>query len=442
MKFRKILALVLAVLTVLTLATAALADEPYEIRIVIPGILDNTQNLNAGAIVSLPNYDKDGTYVEYWSVIEKPEDGVPIRDQLQPGSQYEVKCDADLIAKLTNGYTVNVIGSSAEDDGSGRYRTGDRVEIDAGSKSGYRFVGWTTEDRIELDDMYAASTDFAMPAANVTVTANWEEEFRVTVSDSGFGSVTPSTRWAIPGEKVYLDISAPFGFVLGSLTVTTRDGHEVKVKRADGDYYFVMPDEPVEVDASFVPVVIPSFSADYDDVADTDWYADAVDYVTRNELMDGTGDGQFSPNVTTTRAMLVTILYRLDGAYVDGVSAFTDVPAGTWYTNAVAWANDLGLVTGYGDGTFGPDDPVTREQMAAILQRYAALLGYDVTLRADLSAYRDASSISAYAADAMAWANAEGLINGVGNDRLNPKGDATRAEVAAILQRFCENIMF
>src|SRR5699024_414264 len=155
-----------------------------------------------------------------------------------------------------------------------------------------------------------------------------------------------------------------------------------------------------------------------------------------NELMDGTGDGQFSPNVTTTRAMLVTILYRLDGAYVDGVSAFTDVPAGTWYTNAVAWANDLGLVTGYGDGTFGPDDPVTRAQMAAILQLYAALLGDDVTLRADLSAYRDASSISAYAADAIAWANAEGLINGVGNDRLNPKGDATRAEVAAILQRF------
>ena len=208
MKFRKILALVLAVLTVLTLATAALADEPYEIRIVIPGVLDNTQNLNAGAVVSLPNYDKDGTYVEYWSVIEKPEDGVPIRDQLQPGSQYEVKCDADLIAKLTNGYTVNVIGSSAEDDGSGRYRTGDRVEIDAGSKSGYRFVGWTTEDRIELDDMYAASTDFAMPAANVTVTANWEEEFRVTVSDSGFGSVTPSTRWAIPGEKS-ISISLP-----------------------------------------------------------------------------------------------------------------------------------------------------------------------------------------------------------------------------------------
>lgn len=440
MKFRKILALVLAVLTVLTLATAALADEPYEIRIVIPGVLDNTQYLSAGDIVDLPHYDKDGTYIEYWSLVEKPEDEVPVRDQLQPGSQYEVWCDADLIAKLTTGYTVDVVGSSAADDGSGRYRTGDTVEIDAGSKSGYRFVGWTTEDSIELDDIYAASTDFTMPAANVTVTANWEEEFRVTVSDSGFGSVTPSTRWAIPGEKVYLDISAPFGFVLGSLTVTTRDGDEVKVKRADGDYYFLMPDEPVEVDASFVPVVLPSFGVSYDDVADTDWYADAVDYVTRNDLMDGTGDGVFSPNAATTRAMLVTILYRLDGAYVDGVSEFADVPAGTWYTNAVVWANDLGLVTGYGDGTFGPNEPITREQLAVILQRYAACLGYDVTLGADLSGYQDASSISTYATDAMGWAKSEGLINGVGNNLLNPKGYATRAEIATILQRFCENL--
>lgn len=96
MKFRKILALVLAVLTVLTLATAALADEPYEILIVIPGVFKDTRNLNAGDIVSLPNYDQDGTYVEYWSVIEKPEDGEPIRHQLQPGSQYEVKCDSTL----------------------------------------------------------------------------------------------------------------------------------------------------------------------------------------------------------------------------------------------------------------------------------------------------------------------------------------------------------
>lgn len=208
MKFRKILALVLAVLTVLTLATAALADEPYEIRIVIPGVLDNTQNLNAGDIVSLPNYDQDGTYVEYWSVIEKPEDGVPIRDQLQPGSQYEVKCDADLIAKLTNGYTVNVIGSSAEDDGSGRYRTGDRVEIDAGSKSGYRFVGWTTEDSIELDDMYAASTDFTMPAANVTVTANWKRN-SVLPFPTVASALSPPAPGGLFPEKKSISISLP-----------------------------------------------------------------------------------------------------------------------------------------------------------------------------------------------------------------------------------------
>ena len=443
MKFRKILALVLAVLTVLTLATAALADEPYEIRIVIPGVLDNTQNLNAGAVVNLPNYDKDGTYIAYWSLVEKPEDGLPVRDQLQPGSQYVVKCDADLIAKLTTGYPVDVVGSYAEDDGSGKYRAGDTVEIHAGSNPGYRFVGWTTNAAIDFADAAAASTSFTMISGDVTVEANWEKELRVTVSDSGFGSVAPSTSWAIPGERVYLDVSAPFGFTLSTLTVTTYGGRAVAVKRDGGDYYFVMPDEPVEIDASFMPVILaPVGVVSYDDVADSAWYADAVDYVTQHHLMDGTGAGKFSPSATTTRAMLVTILYRLDGAHARATSAFSDVPSGTWYSEAVAWANDLGLVTGYGNGTFGPGDPITREQMAVILQRYAACLGYDVTQGADLSAFRDAADISAYAADAMAWAKAEGLINGVGNSRLNPRGNATRAEVAAILQRFCENLFF
>lgn len=445
MKFRKFLALVLAVLTVLTLATVALAGETCSIKVVIaiPGDpKENVLTMPKGADFTLPTYDKDGYYIQYWQVVEYPTPGqASLPYKMQPDEHYTIQYDADLIAILGTGYEVKVVGSYATNDGAGRYRTSDKVEIHAGSNPGYRFVGWTTDAQIAFGDAAASDTFFTMISGDVTVEANWEMEHRVTVSDSGFGSVVPSTSWAIHRERVKLDVFAPFGFTLSTLTVTTYGGRAVAVKRDGGDYYFVMPDEPVKIDASFMPVILaPVGVVSYDDVADSAWYADAVDYVTQHHLMDGTGAGKFSPSATTTRAMLVTILYRLDGAHVSAASAFSDVPSGTWYSEAVAWANDLGLVTGYGDGTFGPGDPITREQMAVILQRYAACLGYDVTLGADLSAYQDASSISAYAADAMAWAKLEGLINGVGNNLLKPKGNATRAEIATILQRFCENL--
>ena len=180
----------------------------------------------------------------------------------------------------------------------------------------------------------------------------------------------------------------------------------------------------------------------FKDVKSSDWFYNDVKYVYEKGMMAGTAADVFAPNATTTRAMIVTILYRLEGSpAVTGTSAFVDVPAGQWYTDAVNWAAANQIVKGTSATTFAPNDSITREQMAAILYRYAQYKGYDVTKKADLSGYSDNGQVSAYAKDALAWANAAKLINGVTNTTLAPQGNATRAQVSAILHRFCDGVV-
>lgn len=186
----------------------------------------------------------------------------------------------------------------------------------------------------------------------------------------------------------------------------------------------------------------PVSSLPFGDVKSADWFYNDVKYVYDKGMMAGTAADVFAPNATTTRAMIVTILYRLEGSpAVTGTSAFVDVPAGQWYTDAVNWAAANQIVKGTSATTFAPNDSITREQMAAILYRYAQYKGYDVTKKADLSGYSDNSQVSAYAKDALAWANAAKLINGVTNTTLAPQGNATRAQVSAILHRFCDGVV-
>lgn len=186
----------------------------------------------------------------------------------------------------------------------------------------------------------------------------------------------------------------------------------------------------------------PVSSLPFGDVKSGDWFYNDVKYVYEKGMMAGTAADVFAPNATTTRAMIVTILYRLEGSpAVTGTSAFVDVPAGQWYTDAVNWAAANQIVKGTSATTFAPNDSITREQMAAILYRYAQYKGYDVTKRADLSGYSDNGQVSAYAKDALAWANAAKLINGVTNTTLAPQGNATRAQVSAILHRFCDGVV-
>lgn len=178
----------------------------------------------------------------------------------------------------------------------------------------------------------------------------------------------------------------------------------------------------------------------YSDVQKSDWFFLPVQYVSERGLMSGVGDGRFAPEAQTSRAMIVTILWRLEGQpSAQAEHTFADVPAGQWYSDAVCWAAEQGIVNGYSAQQFAPDDPITREQIAAILYRYACYRGVDCTARADLSLFADADKIQSWAVEALTWANAMGLINGVGGNRLEPQSFAIRCQTAAILQRFCSN---
>lgn len=177
----------------------------------------------------------------------------------------------------------------------------------------------------------------------------------------------------------------------------------------------------------------------YTDVTVSDWFCDAVTYVHGRELMSGTSETAFSPGEPATRSMLVTILHRLAGSpSTDYLMTFPDVDAGSWYGEAVRWAASEGIVTGYGDGSFGPDGTITREQLAVFLWRFAQYRGEPAAAAADLSAYADAGQIHGYAREAMAWAVGAGLISGTSETTLSPGGTATRAQTAAILMRYLE----
>ena len=178
----------------------------------------------------------------------------------------------------------------------------------------------------------------------------------------------------------------------------------------------------------------------FTDVNTTDWCYDAVQYVYEKGMMNGTSTTTFSPDSTTTRGMIVTILHRMEGTPAATGTAFTDVPAGQWYSDAVSWASANGIVGGYGNGLFGSNDPITREQMAAILNRYSMYKGYDTAAAGSITGFADAAQVSSYAVEPMGWAIGNGLISGTGNNTLVPKGNATRAQAAMILMRFCQNI--
>ena len=351
--------------------------------------------------------------------------------------------------------TFDANGGSFEDGATAKEAmTNYSGELDVDSveeptRSGYTFEGWETEDGEDISGTYTF-TD------NTTLRAVWDRRssggssgggggsssstYSVSVSPVDNGSVSASPSRASEGATVTITVTPDDGYELDTLTVTDADGNNIRLTDAgDGKYTFTMPDSRVTVTATFTEIgAVDSFP--FNDVSSSAWYREAVEYVYENGMMNGTSDTAFSPNATTTRAMIVTILHRLENEPSASASSFTDVVAGSYYENAVNWAAANGIVNGVSETSFAPNTAITREQMAAILYRYAQFKGYDVTASNDLSSYTDASQISAYATTAMQWANAEGLITGNTSTTLNPQGNATRAEVATILMRFCENI--
>ena len=310
------------------------------------------------------------------------------------------------------------------------------------TRPGYSFQYWSTalENGQQVTNAYVFTKD-------TTVYALWTESqtpsggggggstptYSNTASKSENGSVTLSSQSAAKGSTVTVNVKPDPGYVLDTLTVTDKDGNIIEVtKTSDGKYTFKMPGSAVTVKATFKEKAPAVAALPFGDVAESAWYRDAVAYVYEKGIMTGTGDGTFSPNQNLTRGMMVTMLYRLAGEpALSGSSSFTDVASGAWYADSAAWASANGVASGYGGGKFGPEDPITREQMALFLYNYAKLQGEDLTASADLSTFTDGAQVSDWARYAMQWAVGKGLIQG-SNSALNPQGAATRAEVAQL----------
>ena len=266
--------------------------------------------------------------------------------------------------------------------------------------------------------------------------------YSVEVRGTTGGTVTASPTRAAKGATVTLTVRADEGYQLDGLTVTDSKGGTVKLTdKGSGTYTFTMPASKVTVQATFTQN--QSGTLPFTDVKTGDWFYEAVQYVYDKGMMTGVSADRFAPASTTTRGMIVTILYRLENEpAVSGGSAFTDVENGAWYADAVAWAAANDIVNGTSATTFAPNSPITREQMATMLYRFAQYKGMDVvTLQEHLTGYPDGDQVSDYAIPAMNWAVGQGLIAGMENGTLVPQGSATRAQVATILMRFCENVM-
>ena len=268
--------------------------------------------------------------------------------------------------------------------------------------------------------------------------------YSATVTETDHGAVTVSPKNAAKGSTVTVTVTPDEGYQLDSLTVTDSKGNELKLtEKGSGQYTFVMPAGAVSVKAVFTKMEAEPEPLPFTDVAETAWYADAVRYVYEHNLMNGTDEDQFSPDSTTSRSMIATILWRMAGSpVVNYAMDFSDVAQGQWYSEAIRWAASEGIVGGYGNGAFGTNDPITREQFAVMLYRFAQKQGYDVSVgeNTNILSYADAFDVAEYAIPAMQWACGAGILNGSGAN-LNPQGDATRAQAAAMLMRFCEEIV-
>ena len=310
---------------------------------------------------------------------------------------------------------------------------------------------------------FTVTAEDRVTSKTYTVTVSFTEAPKS--NDAGVSSITVAGFKAVAGANNSYTVTVPYGTVVktGSFVIVTRHPRATvsALTNTRNIWSFTVTAEDgvttavytVTVNTAALPEPItpgvdnkkpaskPEVKLPFTDVSTSDWFYDDVAFVYENGLFSGTDSRSFSPNASMTRAMLVTVLYRLEGEpTVTGRSSFTDVRSGAYYEKSVIWAAANGIVTGTDSTSFSPDAKVTREQLAAILYRYAQYRKLDTDASAKLNSFTDADSVSAYASEALGWAVSEGLINGA-SGKLMPKGDATRAQVAAILHRFVKNVL-
>lgn len=418
-------------------------DQEYIIKLALPSNLDTT-----GGKLSIKHTKENGS-IEYYTGIVSTEGEAPntktyvtfttngfspfvisapvasIGDDVYPSLQAAIDAVQDgQTIKLTKACVENVTVSRAVKftlNKDGKNFTG---SISAGSR--YSMTTSETSDNTKYTFTYVGGGSSSSISAPTT--------YAVNVNAATNGAVAADKKTASKGTTVTVTASPSKGYVVDAVKVVDKDGKDVAVTEKDGKYVFTMPASAVTVTGSFkaetpAPVALP-----FTDVKSGNWFYDAVKYAYAQGLMTGTSATTFAPNGTMNRAMIVTVLYRLEKSpAVTGASKFTDVPAGQWYSDAVAWAAANKIVNGYDETTFGPMNAVTREQMAAILFRYEQVKGLEnVTLEENLNRFPDQNKISAYAIPALQWAVGQKIINGNADGTLDPTGTATRAQVAQI----------
>ena len=313
---------------------------------------------------------------------------------------------------------------------------------------------------------------------------DWECEdgnYRVTLKETGKGDTRLSTRYADYGEYVYIYVNPDRNQKVDDIEVYARYSSYSKydnymdcdyfeysryygnkcnhyyscdcykydrdinvLKRSSTCYYFRMPASDVTVEVTYTGSSYNKYDdndyyGNYNDVDSNDWFYSAVNYVTKYEIMPGTSYNKFSPDVNMDRATVALALYNISGAKASGRENFSDVDSYDWFYDAVVWCSSKGIIEGW-NGKFDPYGEVTREDFAVMMHRYAEYKRYNTKASEDLDTFSDAEKVSSYAEEALEWAVAEGLINGMGNGTLAPQGTTTRAQAAAVLMRFCKNV--
>ena len=397
----------------------------------------------AGTMISLTATPNKGYHFKEWQVISG---GVTIKDDkfTMPSANVEVKAifEKDAPPAPTE-FTITV---TSGDNGTAsashaKAVVGTEITLTATPNKGYHFKEW----QVISGGVTIKDDKFTMPSANVEVKAIFEKDtggggggynppvtYYTLRFETGGGSDIPSVR---ESYNTYIDLTK---------YVPTWRGHtfigwytERSLTNKVSGVYLT---KDMTVYAGWRVDENPNTGANpFTDVSEKDWFYSDVMFVYENGLMLGTSKTLFSPHGTATRGMMATILWRMEGSPAPkGKNSFTDVEAGKWYADAITWTAENGIFAGYGKDKFGPDDPITREQLAAIFYRYADYKGYDLTVKGNLDKFKDADKITDYAKTAMQWAVGSSLVKGKSGNLLDPQGTATRAEIAAMLHRFIE----
>ena len=395
----------------------------------------------AGTEIRLTATPKEGYHFKEWEVMSG---GVTIKDDkfTMPSANVEVKAIFEKDAPPAPTEFIVTFDGNGGTPSVGSMTTTDQklTSLPSASRSGsYSFDGWYTEKsggtKITTDTVFSANTTVY---AHWTYTGGGGGGYNPPVTyytlrfETGGGSDIPSVREAY---NAYIDLSQYVPTWRGHTFIGWYSERSL-MNKVSGVYLT----KDMTVYAGWRVDENPGTGANpFTDVSEKDWFYGDVMFVYENGLMLGTSKTLFSPYGTATRGMMATILWRMEGSPAPkGKNSFTDVEAGKWYADAITWTAENGIFAGYGKDKFGPDDPITREQLAAIFYRYADYKGYDLTVKGNLDKFKDADKITDYAKTAMQWAVGSGLVKGKSGNLLDPQGTATRAEIAAMLHRFIE----